>query len=45
MLTLSLASFLSFLQSAVLLVGYISNNQLFPEPLSQEEEKIYLDAP
>ena len=44
MLTLSLASFLSFLQSAVLLVGYISNNQLFPEPLSQEEEKIYLEA-
>lgn len=44
MLTLSLASFLSFLQSAVLLVGYISNNQLFPEPLSQEEEKNYLEA-
>ena len=23
--------------------GYISNNNLFPEPLSIEEEKIYLD--
>ena len=44
MLTLSLAGFLSFLQSAVLLVGYISSNQLFPEPLSIEEEKMYLEA-
>ncbi len=42
MLALSLTGFLSFLQSAVFLVGYISNNQLFPEPLSLEEEKIYL---
>ena len=42
MLALSLTGFLSFLQSAVFLVGYISNNQLFPEPLSIEEEKIYL---
>ncbi len=44
MLALSLTSFLSFLQSAVLLVGYISSNQLFPEPLSIEEEKMYLEA-
>lgn len=41
-LTLSLSGFWCFLSSAVFLVGYISNNQLFPEPLSPEEEKQYL---
>ena len=25
------------------MIGYISNNSLFPEPLSAEEEKIYLE--
>lgn len=39
---ISLLGFLGFLKSAVFLVGYISNNQLFPEPLSAEEEKEYL---
>jgi len=43
MLVLSLAGFAAFLQSAVCLVGYISNNSLFPEPLSSDEEKKYLD--
>lgn len=43
MFALSLAGFLSFLQSAVCLVGYISSNSLFPEPLSSEEEKKYLE--
>jgi len=43
MLALSLAGFLSFLHSAVFMVGYISNNALFPEPLSSEEEKKYLE--
>ena len=42
MLALSLSGFIAFLSTAVFTVGYISNNQLFPEPLSQEEEKIYL---
>ena len=42
MLALSLSGFLAFLSTAVFAVGYISNNQLFPEPLSQEEEKMYL---
>lgn len=42
MLALTISGFLTFLQSAIFLVGYISNNQLFPEPLSQEEEKMYL---
>lgn len=36
-------SFWEFLKSAVFLVGYISNNQLFPEPLSPEEEKDCLE--
>lgn len=43
MLFLSLASFATFLQSAVCLVGYISNNSLFPEPLNSEDEKKYLE--
>lgn len=38
----SIFGFLQFLKSAVFLVGYISSNQLFPEPLSPEEEKEYL---
>ena len=41
MLAISLGGFLAFLQSAVFLVGYISNNSLFPEPLSSEDEKIF----
>ena len=43
MLTISVMGFLSFLQTAVFVVGYISNNNLFPEPLTAEEEKIYLE--
>ena len=42
-LTLSLSGFLGFLASAIFVVGYISNNQLFPEPLSGDEEKEYLE--
>lgn len=42
MLALSLSGFLAFISTAVFTVGYISNNQLFPEPLSTEEEKMYL---
>lgn len=36
-------TFWEFLKSAVFLLGYISSNQLFPEPLSSEEEKKYLE--
>lgn len=36
-------TFIEFLQSAVFLLGYISNNNLFPEPLSAEEEREYLE--
>ena len=43
MLTLCISSFLAFLKSAVFVVGYISNNSLFPGPLSSEEEKIYIE--
>ena len=43
MLAISLGGFLAFLQSAVFLVGYISNNSLFPEPLSSEGEQKYLE--
>lgn len=38
MLALSLTGFLAFLKSAIFVVGYISNNNLFPEPLSADEE-------
>ena len=43
MLGISIMGFLTFLQTAVFVVGYISNNNLFPEPLTEEEEKIYLE--
>ena len=35
--------FIEFLKSAVFVVGYISGSNLFPEPLTQEEEKMYLE--
>ena len=41
--TISLFNFLTFLKSSVFLVGYISSNNLFPEPLTSEEEKMYLN--
>lgn len=43
MFAISLGGFFSFLHSAVWVVGYIVNNNLFPEPLSAEEEKMYLE--
>ena len=33
------AGFLSFIQNAVIAFGYIQNGNLFPEPLSTEEER------
>ncbi len=41
--SLGAITFLEFLKSAVFLTGYISTNNLFPEPLSSEEEKEYLE--
>lgn len=40
---LGILGFLGFLKSTVFLVGYISSNNLFPEPLSTEEEKQCLE--
>lgn len=40
---LTLAGFFSFIKAAVFVVGYISGNTLFLEPLNAEEEKIYLE--
>ena len=42
MITISFAGFIAFLQSAIFVLGYISNNTLFPEPLTAEEEKEHL---
>ena len=41
--SLCIGGFLQFLQTAVFTVGYISGTQLFPEPLSSEEEAMYLE--
>lgn len=40
--TLSLFGFLGFIKSAILVVGYIQSSNLFPEPLTQVEETLYL---
>lgn len=38
-----LTSFIEFCKIAFFVLGYISNNNLFPEPLTQEEERQYLE--
>ena len=43
MFALSISGFLAFLKTAFFLVGYIQSGNLFPEPLSLEEEKKYVD--
>ena len=40
---LSLAGFWCFFKSTVFVVGYIQSSNLFPEPLSREEEKQCLE--
>lgn len=40
---ISICGIMNFLKSAVFTVGYIKSSNLFPEPLSQEEEQIYLE--
>lgn len=40
--SLCIAGFLEFFKTAIFVVGYITGSSLFPEPLSQEEEKISL---
>lgn len=39
---ISLSGFFVFLQNTIFILGYISNNTLFPEPLSAEEENLYI---
>ncbi len=39
----SLIGLISFFKYAIIGVGYIQSSSLFPEPLSTEEEKIYLE--
>ena len=41
--TLLLSGFIQFLQTAVFTVGFISGTQVFPEPLSAEEEQSCLE--
>lgn len=43
MFVLSISGLVTFFKTAIFLVGYISNNSLFPEPLDSEEEKICLE--
>lgn len=43
MSAVSIMGFLSFLQSAIFVIGYISSSNLFPEPLTAEEEKECLE--
>ena len=43
MIILSITNILNFLQIAIIGFGYIQSGNLFPEPLSSEEEKKYLD--
>ena len=38
-----ISGFFVFLKSAVIVLGYIQGNSLFPEPLSPEEETVYLE--
>ena len=42
MLEITISGFLAFLGSSLFILGYISNNSLFPESLSAEEERIYV---
>ena len=42
MLIFTLETFLNFLNQMIFGVGYIQSSNLFPEPLSSEEEKKYL---
>lgn len=39
----AISSFIAFLQSSVFVVGYIQSSNLFPEPLSSEEERECLE--
>ena len=38
-----ITSFIEFIKTAFFVLGYISNNNMFPEPLTPEEEKEYIE--
>lgn len=38
-----LTNIFNFLEIAIIGIGYIQSSNLFPEPLSCEEEKVYID--
>lgn len=43
MLFFYISSFINFLSQAIIGCGYIQSGNLFPEPLSSEDEKMYLE--
>ena len=43
MFTTVFASFLGFIQNAIVVFGYIQSGNLFPEPLSPDDEKICIE--
>ena len=43
MLALTLSGIIEILKSCIIMFGYIQSSQLFPEPLTPEEEKIFLE--
>ena len=43
MLLISVSNFINFLTQAIIGFGYIQSSNLFPEPLSSEDEKSYLE--
>lgn len=42
MLGLTISGIMTILRTSIIMFGYIQGNQLFPEPLTPEEEKIFL---
>ena len=40
---ISISSFINFLTYAIIGFGYIQSSNLFPEPLSSEDERMYLE--
>ena len=42
-MSLFLSGLLTFLKTAFFILGYISNSNLFPEPLTPDEEREYLE--
>lgn len=43
MFTLTLSGLITILKSCIIMFGYIQSGQLFPEPLTPEDEKFYLN--